>query len=117
MALADPQTITIDTVEKTLNRIKSDGFKSIYATADEEVKLTISHQESKGRTRRMARIDVRTIAADPLTSENEYKVLGFYVVFDEPEYGFEDDEIYDVVLGFQTWLTETMVGKICGNQH
>lgn len=117
MALADPQTITIDSTPYTLNRVKSDGYRSEYATADEEYRLTISHQDSKGRTRRMARLDQRVVAADPLTSINEYKSCGNYVVIDEPEYGFTDTDIANNVAGFNAWLDATMVGKILSGQH
>lgn len=117
MALADPQTLTVNSVDQTLNRIKSDGFRSEYATSDETFKLIVSHQESKNRTRRMVRVDQRVVAADPLTSQNEYKSLGVYLVIDEPEYGFSDTEIDYVVQALGAWLTTSMTGKICGNQH
>lgn len=117
MALTDPQTITVNTVAQTLNRIQSDGLKSIYVTADEVYKFTVSHQESGKRTRRMIRIDKRVVAADPLSSINEYKSLGIYLVVDEPEYGFTDDDIYDVLAGLIAWLTEVNVLKVLASQH
>lgn len=117
MAFADPQSITVNTVAKTLNRIKSDGYRSEYATSDEEFKMTISHQESKNRTRRMIRVDQRVVASDPLTSVNEYKSLGVYLVLDEPEYGFSDTEIDYVVQALIAWLTTANVTKVCGNEH
>lgn len=116
MALADPQTLTVNTVAKTLNRIKSDGYSAEYATDDEAFKMKISHQDSKNRTRRMVRIDQRVVAADPLTSINEYKTLGVYLVIDEPEYGFSDTEIDYVVQAFKTWLSSATVLKVCGSQ-
>lgn len=116
MSFTDPQTLTVNTVAKSLVRIKSDGFKSIYRTADEEFTFTISHQESKSRTRRMVRVDQRKVAADPLTSVNEYKNFAFYVVIDEPEFGFTDTEIDYVVQALKTWLSTTNVGKICANE-
>lgn len=117
MAFADPQLVTVDTVEQTLNRIKSDGQRSEYLTADEEFKMTISHQESKTRTRRMVRMDQRVVAADPLTSVNEYKSLGAYLVIDEPEYGFTDAEIDNLVQGLLTWLSSANVADVCESQH
>lgn len=117
MAFADPQTITVNTVAQTLNRIKSDGYRSEYAVDDEEFKLTISHQELKTRTRRMVRVDQRVVAADPLTSENEYKDLGVYIVVDEPEYGFSDTEIDYVVQALAAWLTTANVTKVLTHQH
>lgn len=118
MAFSDPQTITINAVDKVCNLVEPGATKSVYATADEEVKLTISHQAtSKDRTRRLARIDQRVVAADPLTSENEYKTTGVYLVIDEPEYGFSDTELDNLVQGFCAWLTSANVGKILSGQH
>lgn len=117
MALADPQTVTIDSTPITLNRIKSDGLRSEYASADESLKLTVSHQESATRTRRMVRLDNRVVAADPLTSVNEYKNLGVYIVIDEPEYGFSDDDIDDVVQGLAAYLASATVAKVLSSQH
>lgn len=117
MALTDPQVVTINLVDKTLNRIKSDGFKSIYALPDGTEKLTVSHQETKNRTRRMARLDSRVVAADPLTSENEYKDLGVYIVVDQPNYGFSDTEIDYRVQALCSHLDAAFVAKLLGDQH
>lgn len=117
MAFADPQSITVNAIAKTLNRIKSDGFRSEYATDDEAFKMVISHQESKGRTRRMVRVDQRVVATDPLTSVSEYKTLGFYFVIDEPEYGFSDAEIDYVVQALKAWASTANVLKVLSNQH
>lgn len=117
MSFADPQTITINGVAKTCNRIKSEGTSSEYATDDEAVKMRISHQESKGHTRRMVRCDQRVVASDPLSSVNEYKTLGVYFVIDEPEYGFTDNEVDYVVQALKTWLSSANALKLLGNQH
>lgn len=117
MAFADPQSITVNTVAKTLNLIKNDGLRSEYVTADEEYKFVISHQESGKRTRRMVRVDHRVVATDPLSSVNEYKNLGVYLVIDEPEYGFTDDAIYDVLAGLLAWMTEANALKLLSGQH
>lgn len=117
MALADPQTITVNTVAQTLNRTIPGTTNSVYTTDDEAFTFKVSHQESKGRTRRMIRVDQRVVAADPLTSVNEYKSLGVYLVIDEPEYGFTDAEIDYVVQGLTTWLSTANVTKVCSGQH
>jgi hypothetical protein len=117
MAFSDPQTITVNTVEKTLNSVQPEKNKTIYSTDDESFKLTLSHQETKTRTRRLARIDQRKVAADPLTSVNEYKSLGVYIVLDEPEYGFSDDEINYVVQALTGWATSANIAKLCASQH
>lgn len=117
MALADPQELTVDATPYTLNRIKSDGYRSEYASDDEAFKLTVSHQESKDRTRRMIRVDNRVVATDPLTSVNEYKSLGVYIVVDEPEYGFSDGDIVNIAAGLFALADATFLGKVLSNQH
>ena len=116
MAFSDPQTLTVNTVAKTLNRIKSDGYSSEYATDDEIFKMRISHQESRDRTRRMVRVDQRVVAANPLTSIQEYKTLGAYLVIDEPEFGFSDVEIDYLVQALKGWLLTANVLKVCSSQ-
>lgn len=116
MAFTDPQTLTINAVPKTLVRIKSEGLKSTYKTADEEITFTVSHQESKSRTRRMARVDQRKVATDPLSTTQTYKTAGVYLVIDEPEFGFSDAELDYIVQALKTWLSSTNVGKICASE-
>lgn len=117
MAFTDPQTITIDTVESTLNKIQSVGYSSEYATPDENLKLKISHQDSKKKTRRLVRLDVRKIAADPLTAVNEYKDSGIYFVIEDPEFGFTSEELEDYITGFIAWFTSANIQKLLANQH
>lgn len=117
MAFTDPQSVTIDGVAYSMPRVSSEQTKSLYSEATEALKMTISHQESKGRTRRMCRLDKRVVAADPLTAVNVYQTLAVYLVIDEPEYGFSIDNIDDVIQGFKTWLATANVTKICGGEH
>lgn len=118
MAFTDPQTITVGGTPITLNRTKSDGYSAEYMSADENYSLRISHQPNgkSGRTRRMARIDARVVAANPLSSVNEYKDLGVYVVVDEPEYGFDDATIDNVIDGLTAWLTAANIAKLLSQQ-
>lgn len=113
---SDPQTLTIATVATDLARIKSDGYRSEYSDPDEVLKMTISHQESASRTRRMVRVDKRFIAANPLTAINEYKNLGVYIVIDEPEFGFSTSAIDDVVQALLAWCTTANITKVLGQE-
>lgn len=117
MAFADPQTLTIDATPYTCNLISSESSKSVYATADGTLRLTISHQGAKDRTRRMVRVDQQIVAADPLSSENEYKNLGIYVVIDEPNFGFDSTAVDNVVQALVAWLDTAAVTKVLGSQH
>lgn len=117
MSFTDPQAVTIDAVPYSLPRVSTETSKSLYSTATEDLKMTISHQESKGRTRRMIRLDKRVVAADPLTAVNAYQTVGVYLVVDQPEYGFSIDNIDDIVQGFKTWLSTANVSKVLGGEH
>lgn len=118
MAFADPQTITVNAVAQTLNLISSEALKSIYMTADEVYKLTISHQLSGNRARRMIRLDKKVVAADPLTAINAYQQLGMYLVIDEPaNQGFTDADVELVRAGFIAFLTQSNVSKLLTGQH
>lgn len=117
MSLATPQTVTIDTVATDLNRVLEDGTKSIYQSADGNTKLTVSHQESKSRVRRMARIDRKIIAADPLSAVNAYQTCGVYIVIDEPATGFTDAALLGYVNVLKTWLSDANINAILASRH
>lgn len=117
MAFSDPQSITIDSNPVSLPKTSPGANSTIYQAADESLKLRISHQESKGRTRRMVRLDQRVVAANPLTAVNEYKTAGVYIVIDEPEYGFDDTALSNLATGLIDFLTGSNVAKVLGGEH
>lgn len=118
MAFTDPQTVVLNGATKTLNRISADGYSAEYRTAEEDLTLRISHQPNTktGRTRRMVRLDGRVVAADPLSSVQEYKELGVYVVVDEPEYGFSDTEIAYYTTALASWMSAANIAKLLSQQ-
>lgn len=115
--LTSPQTVTINGAASTCNKVEENKNSSIYRTDDGNVSLTVSHQESKSRFRRMARIDKRIIAADPLTAVNAYQKLGVYVVIDEPTTGFADADIAFVVEALKTWLSGANQLALLASRH
>jgi hypothetical protein len=112
--LSDPQVLTVNSVAKSMPRIESGGLKSSYALADGTFKLTVSHQQSKGRIRSMVRADERAIVADPLTSVNDYETLGIYVVIDRPEVGFSATTVDQLRAALFALIDTTYTGKIFG---
>lgn len=117
MSLADPQVVTVNAVAQSMPRTEIKGTSATYQKADETFRLNISHQVTKDRRiRSMARIDQRAIVADPLTAENDYQTLSFYVVLDRPNYGFTQTQCEQLITGFKTWLDNTMVGKLYGQE-
>lgn len=116
----DPQTITINSIAKTLARVMQNGTSAVYKTADGNFTFTISHQTSgksgNSRIRTMVRLDQRAVVADPLTAENDYQVLSQYYVIDRPEVGFTDTQVDQHRAGLTAWLTTANVGKLFGQE-
>lgn len=97
-------------------RISTGDSASTYKSADDTLKLRISHQKAKTRIRRMARVDQTTVAEDPLTAESSYQSLGVYLVVDEPEFGFSDTEVEYVIQGLIDLLSPAIIAKLLGSE-
>jgi hypothetical protein len=101
---ADPITITIAAVPKTLARISTNGTSAVYQTSDGAYTLNISHQITKDKIRTLTRLDYKKVVADPLTAVNDYETHSDYTVQERPNFGFSDTEVKDQLAGFQAWL-------------
>lgn len=104
MALADPQSITIDAVPFTLARTGFGPTSGSFSSNDGSLKETVSHQYGR-RTRRTVRIDHSKIAADPLTSDNVRYSMSTYIVVDTPVDGYTVAEAKEVVDGLLAYLS------------
>lgn len=123
MSMPDPLAVTISGSTLSLPRISVGDDRSEYLTADSLVSCTFSHLYDQGRgdrTRRMARIDVRKIAADPMKPvENVEVAMAYYVVYDLPPVGYTGIEAKAVSDGFQAALAASsgsMVTKLLGGE-
>jgi hypothetical protein len=109
MSFADPQTVTIAPASAlSLPRTQTadaEGNPSIYRSADGLTELTVSHESAKkGRTRRLVKISVAKLAADPFRpSENRRVSMSTHVVFDVED-GFTAAEQKNVWDGFIAML-------------
>lgn len=116
MSFADPQSITINAVPYSLPRVQIGSSECTYKNADGTVSLRISHQENKGRVRRLVRVDQTIIANDPLTSEPDYQTAGVYIVVDEPKVGFTDVQLDNLVDALIAWFSTANIAKILGSE-
>jgi len=123
MSLTDPLTVTISGVPITVPRTGVEDDKSEYRSGDGNVTMVFSHLYDQGRgdrTRRMARIDTRKIAADwAKPSENVEVSMAVYTVFDLPLAGYDPAEAKAVWDGFIALLTASssaMVVKLLGGE-
>lgn len=117
MAFADPQSVTVNAVAKSLPRVSVNGNGSVYQMDTGEYKLTVSRTEAK-RRRYLVRLDTRKIAPDPLASANnlEYSAAVYFVV-DMPKVGYTNTELKDVALALAGWLTSANLLKVLGNEN
>lgn len=122
MSLADPQSITVNAVAKSMPKIEYGPKSANYSMADGTFSLRISHQVSKkkgstqNRVRSLAAFTQRAVVADPLTSVNDYETLTAQFVIDRPEVGFTSTQVDQLVTGFKAWLDSTMLGKLYGQE-
>jgi hypothetical protein len=113
--LADPQSITVNSVAQSLPTVSRGSDTSTYRSADEAYSFTISHQYGK-RRRRLISLDHKKVAADPLSAVNAQVSAGFRVVIDEPLFGYSDAELKDILLGLTAWLTSANVLKVVAGE-
>lgn len=98
--LADPQTIASTAVAC----ISKNDNRSIYQSADGILKLTISHSVSGKRTRHLIRFDQYLVAEDPLSAVNVSQQAAVYMVIDEPDFGFTDEQLKGMVNAVQAFV-------------
>lgn len=111
MALADPQSITINTVANSLPRTSVGPNSGTYTKDDGTVKLTVSHIYGK-RVRRSIRVDHKKVAPDPLiSSQNIMHSMSANLVIDVPITGYTVTEAKQICDGLLTALTATS-GKL-----
>ena len=120
MALADPQSVTINAVAVSLPRTSSDTNAGAFTSNDGTVKETVSHQYGK-RNRHLFRIDHSKIAPDPLISSQNIKYsMSFYIVADVPVTGYTVVEQKQVIDGFIAQLNASsgaLITKVLGGEN
>jgi len=110
--LADPQSVTINSVAQSLAAVSRGNNTSTYRKDDGTVSLSVSHQYGK-RTRRTARLDYSKIVADPLVPTQNQKVsMSTYLVIDHPITGLTNTEIKQVVDALTAYLTASTGAKV-----
>lgn len=116
---ADPQSVTINAVANSLPRTTAGVDAGNFTKDDGNVKLSIKHTYGS-RNRRLARLDHRKVAADPLaTGYNKEYSMAAYVVFDVPSVGYTVAEAKQVIDGLTAWLTASTganVTKLLGGE-
>lgn len=104
MALADPQSVTINSVAQSMPRVGISMDAGSFQNADGSYALAINHQIGK-RNRHTIRLTGVKTTADPLVpSQNSVVSMSTYIVVDVPKQGYTAAEAKLVVDGFLVYL-------------
>lgn len=100
----DPQTVTVATVPKSLNKTGSGDYASRFESIADGLTLNVTHVKGK-RYRHTIRFDVTKTAADPLLDgvSRQYS-MSCYLVVDAPAVGFSVTEQSDNAQALIDWL-------------
>jgi hypothetical protein len=121
MAFSDPQSIKIDGVTISLPRTSTDRSSSTYTSSDGNVDLTASSTTTGGgRHRRVIRVDHSKISSDPYIPANNARVSSsVYLVIDEPDVGYTNEELKKIVAGFIEAITASsskLIDQLLGGE-
>jgi hypothetical protein len=112
MAFADPQSVTINAIAKTLARTSSGQDSGAFSKDDGEVKLLVNHVYGK-RNRRTLRIEHQKLTTDVTDPTiNTLYGMSCYLVVDVPKVGYTNAEIKQVVDGFTAYLTASSGARV-----
>lgn len=119
MAMADPQSVTINSVAVSLPRIPAGENKGVFKSNDGNATLTVSHTYGK-RPRSVVRLDHQKVAPDPLiSSTNILYGMGVYLVADRPQTGYtvaEQKQIVDALIALLTASSGVFVTRFLGGE-
>lgn len=120
MAFADPQSVTIATVAKTLPRISSSENKSTYRSADSAQTMTVAHTYGR-RNRSTLRFQFAKTAADPLiTGSNVQYSTSILLAQDREPTGWTTQELVDQLVAVADYLkasTNAAATKFVGGEN
>lgn len=115
--LADPQSVTINSVAVPLPRTQSGANQNTYTSADGNTFMTSKQNVTKDRFRREVRLSQQKIAPDPISALNVQKGVSVYLVIDEPRAGFSDAEIGYLIDALKTWASSANYNKVLGGEY
>lgn len=119
MSFTDPLSITVSGVTSALPRVSVGEDSSEYQSGDGLITLSAQHNYAK-RTRRVLRLDISKITADPFKPAENVKVsMSNYMVFDLPPAGFVPADALAAYVGFKTLFaasSDAMIVKLLGGE-
>lgn len=111
---ADPQTITLSAVAKTLVKVPSGKVENIskFTGDDGNTVVTVHQNSTNNRFRRELRLTLTKVAPDPITAINKTLNASVVIVVDEPKYGFTDAELIAAYAAISTHASASSNAKL-----
>lgn len=101
---ADPISITINAIAKSLARTGTGVDAGNFSTADRAYRLSVAHSYGR-RQRRVMKLTSDSLVANPLISgQNVNQTMSVHIVVDTPP-GYDTTTAKQVVDGFVAYLT------------
>lgn len=116
MALADPQSVTINGTATSLPRSGLALTEGAFTSATGEVVLTVKHQKAR-RVRHTVKLQKSAIVSDPLVPSTNLNVsYSAHLVVDVPLNGVSAAEAGYIANALVAWLTAPNVAKVLGGE-
>lgn len=115
--LADPQSVTINSVAVSLPRTQQGNTQNVYTSADGNTTMTTKQNTTASRFRREVRLSQKKIAVDPITAKNAEIGFSVYLVIDEPRAGFTDAELGYAIDALKAWASSANYNKVLGGEY
>lgn len=113
MAFADPQSVTVSTVAKSMPRIDGEGQ---FATSDGLYALSITHS-SNSRYRHSVQLKYSDIVANPLVpTQNLASYLTAGITINHPITGLDRATAIAVANALVAWATPANITKLVGSE-
>jgi len=112
MALADPQSVTINGVATSLARVGQSLNEGVFKSSDGTVTLSVKHDNMK-RYRHIAQLRQDSIVANPLVPDQNMAIATWaHIVIDAPKNGFSNTQIGYIANAIAAWATPANVAKL-----
>lgn len=117
MALADPQSVTINSVAKSLALSSRSADLSVYKHATEGIQLELRKLFGPKTFRVQARLLQTRLDADAWNPAiNSLSQTDAYLVIRGPYYGYSASEVQKNVEGLVDWLSDATIAKLIGGE-
>jgi len=105
MALSDPQTVTVNAVAKSLQRVSSGDYTGTFNDAADGLTLKVTHTQGR-RNRSTVRLEISKIAADVLVpTTNVPYSMTVQLMVDYPPQGFTVTELTNNIKALVDWFS------------